>query len=204
MVVLVDTCLEFSGHLPPLAVDLWASDLVRSGQGRGRWRWRAAWWRSARPDVIYLEKSHHAIDQPPTKPGNRQLKLVVTKQVKAQLAPRQLASIALAFDDRGMSRDARPIPAPPRGWPRVEPRESRIWIRIADRWLPGHIQRWYRLPDGRWGAWLSYQADPEHPTVSPIWGHYAYDPEAIIDRGRNPEPPGPRPFSPPGSLARQV
>jgi len=89
-----------------------------------------------------------------------------------------------------MSPDAQPIDAPPPRWPKRDPRGlGAVWIRIAGRWLPGHIQRWYRLPDGRWGAWLSYHADPEHPTIAPEWGHYAYDPAAIVDRAAHPRPP---------------
>lgn len=83
-----------------------------------------------------------------------------------------------------MSRDARPIPYPPRSSPRLEPRHSPIRIRIDGVWLPGHVQRWARLPDGDWAVWLSYQADPEHPTVAPVWGWYAWDPEAIRPDGR--------------------
>lgn len=87
-------------------------------------------------------------------------------------------------------RDAVLIPALPPGARRIEARESRIWIRVAGRWLPGHVQCWRRLPDGRLAAWLSFQADPAHPTVAPVWGLYVYDPEAIVDRGAYPEPPG--------------
>lgn len=88
-----------------------------------------------------------------------------------------------------MPRDALPIRHP--GSPRVEVLEGRIWIRIDGRWLPGHVQCWRPLPGGRWAAWLSYQADPEHPTVSPEWGHFLYDPETIINRGQHPGPPAP-------------
>lgn len=88
-----------------------------------------------------------------------------------------------------MPRDARPTGYPPPGSPRFEPRSSRIWIRISGRWLPGHIQRWCRLPDKSWVAWLSYPADPDHPTLAPVWGWYAYDPEAIVDRASSPQPP---------------
>lgn len=88
-----------------------------------------------------------------------------------------------------MPRDAQPVPAPPQSVPRVSPRTSLIWIRIGGRWLPGHVQRWVRLPDGRWAMWAFYQADPEHPTVAPRWGHWLYDPEAVVDRERHPERP---------------
>lgn len=87
-----------------------------------------------------------------------------------------------------MSRDAQPIPPPPAGTPRVETIESRIWIRIGGSWYRGDIQKWYRRTSG-WGAWLCYQADPTHPTIAQIWGHYAYDPAAIVDRSRYPDPP---------------
>jgi hypothetical protein len=88
-----------------------------------------------------------------------------------------------------MFRDAQLLPALPPGSTRVETRSSRIWIRIGGRWLAGDVQCWRRLPDGRWAAWLCYQADPEHPTVAPVWGHYLYDPEAILDRAAWPQPP---------------
>lgn len=78
-----------------------------------------------------------------------------------------------------MPRDAQPIPAPPRSSVRVEPQASRIQIRIAGVWRPGHIQRWSRLPDSTWAAWLCWQPDPEHPTLAWRWGWYAYDPETI-------------------------
>lgn len=87
-------------------------------------------------------------------------------------------------------RNAQPIPAPPPGTPKHEPRTSAIWIRIDGRWLPGHIQCWRRLPNGRWTAWLCFQEDPEHPTIAPVWGHYLYDPEAIVDRARHSQLPG--------------
>jgi len=52
-----------------------------------------------------------------------------------------------------MRRDAQPIPAPPPRWPKRDTRgRGAVWIRIAGRWLPGHIQRWYRLPRGGWGC----------------------------------------------------
>jgi len=85
--------------------------------------------------------------------------------------------------------DAQPIPTPPAGTPRVDPRSYRIWIRISGTWYAGDIQRWFRQPDGGWGCWLSYQADPEHPTVAPIWGNFAFDSEAILNREWWPEPP---------------
>lgn len=84
---------------------------------------------------------------------------------------------ALMFDNRRVS-DAQQIPMPPRSAPRVEPRASRIRIRIDGVWRAGHIQRWARLPDG-WAVWLSWQEDPEHPTLPWRWGWYRYDPEAI-------------------------
>lgn len=88
-----------------------------------------------------------------------------------------------------MFHDAQSVPAPPPRWPAIQPRSSPIWIRIGGRWLPGHIQSWRRLPNGRWTAWISYQADPEHPTVAPLWGHFLYDPAAILDRRERPQPP---------------
>jgi len=101
-----------------------------------------------------------------------------------------VARIAQAFDDRGVLHDAQPIPAPPPRWPKRDTRgRGAVWIRIGGRWLPGHVQRWYRLPRGGWGCWVTYHADPEHPTVAPEWGHYAYDPETILDRRQWPQPP---------------
>lgn len=82
--------------------------------------------------------------------------------------------------DGMVPRDAQPIPAPPPGTPRVEPRTSRIRIRIGGIWYDGHVQRWSRLGDGTWACWLCWQTDPEHPTIAPEWGWYRYDPEAIV------------------------
>jgi len=49
-------------------------------------------------------------------------------------------------------RDAQLIPAPPPRWPKQDPAgHGAIWIRIAGRWLPGHVQRWYRVPPDGWG-----------------------------------------------------
>lgn len=84
------------------------------------------------------------------------------------------------FNNHHVPRDAQPTPYPPPGAPRIEPRTTRVRIRIAGTWYDGHIQRWSRLPDGTWAAWLSYQTDPEHPTIAPAWGWYAFDPEAIV------------------------
>lgn len=78
-----------------------------------------------------------------------------------------------------MPRDAQPISYPPPGSTRVEPQITHIRIRIAGTWRAGHIQRWSRLPDGSWAVWLSYQADPDHPTVAWDWGWFAYDSETI-------------------------
>lgn len=89
--------------------------------------------------------------------------------------------------DGPVPRNAQPIPHPPAG-ERVEPRTTLIRIRIDGTWYHGHIQRWTRLPDGGWACWLCYQADPEHPTIAPVWGWYAYDPEAIV-------PVRPQPYS---------
>lgn len=88
-----------------------------------------------------------------------------------------------------MPRDAQLVPALPPGARRVETRGTHIWIRIDGRWLRGHIQCWHRVSGGGWTVWLSYQADPEHPTVAPIWGRFAYDPEAILDAAQWPQPP---------------
>lgn len=79
-----------------------------------------------------------------------------------------------------MPRDAQPIPYPPPGSRRAEPRVSQVRIRIDGIWRHGHIQRWSRLPDGAWACWLCYQADPEHPTIAPVWGWYRYDSESIV------------------------
>jgi hypothetical protein len=75
-------------------------------------------------------------------------------------------------------RNAQPLPHPPTGR-RIEPRTAHIRIRIDDTWYHGHIQRWTRLDNDTWAVWLNYQADPEHPTIAPIWGWYAYDPKTI-------------------------
>lgn len=83
------------------------------------------------------------------------------------------------FEDRQVSRDAQRIPYPPPGAPRIEPRIDRIRIRIDGVWRRGHIQRWSRLPDRTWVAWLFYQEDPEHPSVAWASGWFAYDPETI-------------------------
>ena len=60
------------------------------------------------------------------------------------------------------------------------------------RWLPGHIQCWFSHR-GRWACWLSYQADPAHPTVAAMWGLFAYEPVAILSRAAYPTPPEPEP-----------
>lgn len=86
-------------------------------------------------------------------------------------------------------RDARRLPRPPRDARRVEPRRPAIWVRVDGRWLPGHIQCWF-THRGRWACWLSYQADPAHPTVAALWGLFAYDPASIVSRAAHPTPPG--------------
>ena len=93
-----------------------------------------------------------------------------------------LHQTARSFDDHRVPRDAQPIPYSPAG-ERVDPRNARIRIRINGTWYNGYVQRWTRLPDGTWAAWLCYQADPEHPTIAPVWGWYLYDPETIIPVG---------------------
>ena len=94
-----------------------------------------------------------------------------------------------APDDHLMPRDAQPIDYPPPGSTRIEPRIQHVQIRIDGVWRHGYIQRWSRLPDSTLAVWLSYQADPEHPTIAPIWGWYAYDPEAVVPVGSaKPEP----------------
>ncbi|MEY9933367.1 hypothetical protein ABH926_008020 [Catenulispora sp. GP43] len=87
------------------------------------------------------------------------------------------------------ARDARRLPRPPRDARRVEPRQPAIWVRVDGRWLPGHIQCWF-THRGRWACWLSYQADPAHPTVAALWGLFAYDPASIVSRAAHPTPPG--------------
>ena len=84
--------------------------------------------------------------------------------------------------------DARRLPRPPRDARRVEPRAAAIWVRVGGRWLPGHIQCWF-AHRGRWACWLSYQADPAHPTVAAMWGLFAYEPAAILSRTAHPTPP---------------
>jgi hypothetical protein len=76
-------------------------------------------------------------------------------------------------------RNAQPIPHSPAGQ-RVEPRTSHIRIRIDGVWYDGYVQRWTRLDNGSWAVWLCYQQDPVHPTIAPVWGWFAYDPEAIV------------------------
>jgi hypothetical protein len=85
-------------------------------------------------------------------------------------------------------RDARRLQRPPKQARRVEPLQAAIWIRIDGSWLPGHIQCWF-THDGRWACWLSYQADPAHPTVAAVWGLFAYDPVAIVSRAEYPTRP---------------
>lgn len=87
-------------------------------------------------------------------------------------------------------RDARRLQRPPRDARRVEPREHAIWVRINGRWLPGHVQCWFTHA-GRWACWLSYQADPAHPTVAALWGLFAYEPASILSRAAHPTPPEP-------------
>lgn len=87
-------------------------------------------------------------------------------------------------------RDARRLQRPPRDARRVEPREHAIWVRVEGRWLPGHIQCWFTHA-GRWACWLSYQADPAHPTVAALWGLFAYEPGSILSRAAYPMPPEP-------------
>jgi len=87
-------------------------------------------------------------------------------------------------------RDARRLQRPPRDARRVEPREHAIWVRVDGRWLPGHIQCWFTHA-GRWACWLSYQADPAHPTVAAVWGLFAYEPATILSRAVHPTPPEP-------------
>lgn len=89
------------------------------------------------------------------------------------------------IEDGPVPRDAQPIPHPAAGL-RVEPRTAHIRIRISGTWYDGHIQRWTHLTDGTWACWLSYQADPEHPTVAGKWGWFIYDPEAIVPAGPTP------------------
>ncbi|MEY9861604.1 hypothetical protein ABH935_007245 [Catenulispora sp. GAS73] len=104
----------------------------------------------------------------------------------------------------GPWRDARRLPRPPRDARRVEPRESTIWVRVDGRWLPGHIQCWF-THRGRWACWLSYQADPAHPTVAAMWGLFAYEPMAILSRAAHPTPPEPpEPAREPGPGARRA
>lgn len=98
-----------------------------------------------------------------------------------------LAPPAPIFDDHLMP-DAELIPMPPRSAPRFEPRASSIRIRIDGVWYDGYVQRWARLPDG-WAVWLRYQADPEHPTVAPVWGWFRYDPETIRTAPASPSMP---------------
>ena len=86
--------------------------------------------------------------------------------------------------------DARRLQRPPRDARRVEPREHAIWVRVNGRWLPGHIQCWFTHA-GRWACWLSYQADPAHPTVAALWGLFAYEPASILSRAAHPTPPEP-------------
>lgn len=93
------------------------------------------------------------------------------------------------FDDRECAPRRPAHPAPPTGAPRVDTGSPRIWIRIDGTWYVGDIQRWFRLPGGRWDCWLADQADPDHPTVAPVWGNFAYDPETILDLEWWPEPP---------------
>lgn len=90
----------------------------------------------------------------------------------------------------GPWRDARRLPRPPRDARRVEARENAIWVRIDGRWFPGHIQCWF-THRGRWACWLSYQADPAHPTVAALWGLFAYEPGSILSRAAHPMPPEP-------------
>ena len=87
-------------------------------------------------------------------------------------------------------RDACRLQRPPRDARRVEPRDHAIWVRINGRWLPGHIQCWFTHA-GRWACWLSYQADPAHPTVAALWGLFAYEPASILSRAAHPTPPEP-------------
>jgi hypothetical protein len=97
---------------------------------------------------------------------------------------------AAAPNARPRWHDARRLPRPPRDARRVEPREAAVWIRIDGHWLSGHIQCWF-THGGRWACWLSYQADPAHPTVAALWGLFAYEPGAILSRAAYPTPPEP-------------
>jgi hypothetical protein len=95
----------------------------------------------------------------------------------------------------GPWRDARRLQRPPRDARRVEARQNAIWVRVGGRWLPGHIQCWF-THQGRWACWLSYQADPAHPTVAALWGLFAYEPASILSRAAHPTPPGEPPELP--------
>lgn len=79
-------------------------------------------------------------------------------------------------------RNARPFDTRPPGARRVQPGHPYVWIRYADRWLPGFIQWWF-VAGGLWVAWMQHDdPDPERPWA--IWGMYLFDGVTIRQRHR--------------------
>jgi hypothetical protein len=82
--------------------------------------------------------------------------------------------------------DAEPADFPSTKFPRLEPRDPHVWIRIDDTWRPGRISKWVHEQTrdvDRWLVWAFYQS--EWPAMDHAWP--VYD-QATIRPWREGEP----------------
>lgn len=86
-------------------------------------------------------------------------------------------------------RDAEEVDFPPTKFPRLEPRDPLVWIRVGGAWRPGRIGKWVHEQTrdvDRWLVWAFYQG--ERPAMDHAW--LVYDEETIRPRRDGEPAPG--------------
>lgn len=85
-------------------------------------------------------------------------------------------------------RDAEPADFPSTTFPRLEPRDPHVWIRIGGAWRAGRIGKWVHEQTrdvDRWLVWAFYQG--ERPAMDHAW--LVYDQATIWPRREGNAPP---------------
>lgn len=83
-------------------------------------------------------------------------------------------------------RDAETAEFPSLDYPRIDPRQSYVWIRLGGQWREAYIHKWvHERSRNRWLCWTFVRFD--RPGFLPDW--YVYDPETIRQRPGDDAPP---------------
>lgn len=82
--------------------------------------------------------------------------------------------------------DAQEAEFPSTRFPRIEPRQPLVWVRVAGRWREGRITKWvHDREHGHWVIWTSYE--DRRPSSARAW--FVYDPRTVRPRSDGDQPP---------------